>query len=79
MSQCLVLRLKALESSGNHKSPPSPPKKTMLNSHWIIPDSDSTTLTNVGRGEEPLHYQIRRLAVLCERKCKILNTLFPRL
>ena len=50
----LFLRFKALESTGNYKTPPSTQKK-MLNSHWIISDSNSTNLTRVGRGEGPLH------------------------
>ena len=58
----LVVRFKVLESTGNHKTPPSP-QNTILNSYSIISDLDPTTLTRVGRGEGPLHYQIHRLGV----------------
>ena len=54
---------------------PSPPKKTMLKSGWIISDLDYTTSTRVGQGEGPKQYQIWGIGILWVRKCKFL-TLF---
>ena len=48
MSQYLVLRLKDLESSGNHKSPPSPQKKQC----WIPLDYSWFWLNNFDQSQE---------------------------